>query len=278
MNCLVLLSLVLVATLTTANETGTFQEKLYSKDPVSDAFLATPAPFQAPRASQTSGAVVIQSSTSQDVYAAADMWNKYLPSAPARTYIQATLVDYGSTGLLGVASCKEINNTRMCNITAHARSNFKALIFVHEIGHALLPWDSHRIVAGNRYIDGGGHWKPPETNEIMAPYISSVSFMAPYTVSAAASKAAGGSGNYNMCSDDCYCVQSNTFMQAPMVCSEQQRITSAPSVHSSPSVIFIFAVLISGSMLCALVASTFFVANPPVQYVVLKDDQPSLNL
>jgi hypothetical protein len=136
---------------------------------------------------------------------AAWFWNNYDngsyagPTAVVAALVVADWADtpYGDLGpgTVGLATgytdgCAPGFRGYICrDVTLYAHATYSSLafdVFVHEIGHVLIPPGAETCAGGDcRVLDGGHHWNPHQPKEIFGPYIDASPSMAAYTARAA---------------------------------------------------------------------------------------------
>lgn len=136
---------------------------------------------------------------------AAWFWNNYDngsyagPTAEVAALVVADWADtpYGDLGpgTVGLATghtdgCAPGFSGYICrDVTLYAHAAYASLafdVFVHEIGHVIIPPGAEARAGGvRRTLDAGHHWSPFEPDEVFGPYIAASPFMAAYTARAA---------------------------------------------------------------------------------------------
>jgi hypothetical protein len=174
-------------------------------------------------------------------------------------------------GLAYGARCHARTNARnlkFCGVVQlDVLSRFKHMafdVFVHEIGHAVVPIDSSVNDGGTARSANnvGHHWQPPEESEIFGPRISTSPFAAAYTLRSADTDHANVciSTNAPTCGKGRSCQVPPGYCRVPALCAQDGAFINRTTACGSSSTLSTTAAQ-SQSHLLALTVSEFVMAG-----------------
>ena len=204
---------------------------LNSSSVVREAFARHPV--LAPVAAGSSGTPVVVRSVAPSLesiaLSSAAFWNSYLSVGGGTREIVLDIEVSSFPGtVVGTAAChfNRPSGNRECDLKIDASFAYYQFVMLHEIAHAVLLWGHTPPLCVSdgdgteRCIDGGGHWSPYESGEVLSPYVGDTMFVSDYTVLAASSSQSGGNGITGLCDATCTsdCSDNAIYAAAPRVC------------------------------------------------------------
>ena len=153
---------------------------------------------------------------------AAWLWNTYYPMYSGKpTYLEGrAALAYDAANKIGEATCIDNADNKTCMLSvllAAPRRMFD--VFVHEIGHAIIPWNA---TSGDRKIDDTGHWVPSEGGEILGHEVSHMPHMALYTALAPNASHSTACMTRDQCAPGRTCAPIPGVYNVPWVCVHRQ--------------------------------------------------------